>query len=108
FKPYVIKKIEDVDGTVKAEYGPKLMIDAQKKDSPDDVAISAKTFQIVKEGLNKVFDGPRGTGKSFRINGLNMAGKTGTVQLFQVAADKIYAHCENRDLKQRHNGWMVA
>ena len=108
FRPYVIKKISDVDGQPRFEFGPTLLHDAQKPEFDGDVTITKQSFDIVKEGLGMVFYGDHGTGHHYMIKGLDMAGKTGTVQLFQISAEKIYQHCENRPLKQRHNGWMVA
>ena len=108
YRPYIIKEINDVDGQLRAEFGPTLMHDASKIEFPGDVTISKQSFDIVKEGLSMVFYGQHGTGHHFAIKGLDMAGKTGTVQLFQISAEKIYQKCENRPLKQRHNGWMVA
>jgi penicillin-binding protein 2 len=108
YRPYLVKKIEDIDGQVRAEFAPQILHDAKVAEGPDDVTISQETFDIVKKGLNQVFNGEHGTGHHYNIPGLEMAGKTGTVQLFQMAADKIYLHCENKPLKQRNNGWMVA
>ncbi len=108
YRPFLIKKIESLDGKIKQSFNPQLIRDAQKKDKEEDVVIDPATFKIVKEGLTRVFAGEHGTGHSFRIPGLEIAGKTGTAQLFQLSAENIFAKCENKPLKQRHNGWMVA
>jgi len=108
YKPYVLKKVTDVDGTVRMESQPHLLHDATKPENPGDAVITPETFETVKKGLNLVFEGPHGTARHFKIPGLDMAGKTGTVQLFQLSAEKVYQLCENRPFKQRHNGWMVS
>jgi penicillin-binding protein 2 len=108
YKPYLVKKIEDIDSQKKIEFTPQIIHDARVADGPNDVTISQETFDIVKKGLHLVFNGDHGTGHHFNIPGLEMAGKTGTVQLYQMSADKIYSRCENKPLKQRNNGWLVA
>jgi penicillin-binding protein 2 len=107
FKPYVISKIQDSEGQIRKVFEPELLRNAQVKDFPGDVSISPETFAIVKKGLLQVFSEPHGTGHSARIPGLDIAGKTGTAQLFQLSAENVYARCENREFKQRHNGWIV-
>lgn len=42
--------------------------------------LSPRTLAIVKEGLRMVVNDPRGTGKSVRVRGLTVAGKTGTAE----------------------------
>jgi len=108
YRPYIIKRINDVDGKLREEFGPTLLHDAKKAEFAGDAVITQQSFDVVKQGLGLVFYGDHGTGHHYMIKGIDMAGKTGTVQLFQISAEKIYQHCENRPLKQRHNGWMVA
>lgn len=108
YTPYVVSKIEDADGKMKREFLPKLIRDAQKKDFPGDVSISPETFEIVKRGLGEVFSGDHGTAHAFKIPGIQIGGKTGTAQLYQLSAETVYASCEKREFKQRHNGWLVA
>jgi penicillin-binding protein 2 len=108
YRPYVIKKIHDAEGAVRTEFEPQLLMDAQNPATPDSPHISAENFHVVKKALGLVFGGQRGTAHAHRIPGVDIGGKTGTVQLFQLSADAIYSKCEARDLKQRHHGWMAA
>jgi penicillin-binding protein 2 len=41
------------------------------------------------------------------IPGVDFVGKTGTAQVMQISADKIYQHCENMKFNERHNGVFV-
>jgi penicillin-binding protein 2 len=108
YRPYVVKKISNFDGTNTVELQPQLMRDLRQGDSATGVTIDPATFEVVKEGLRQVYQGPRGTAQIFRLPGIESAGKTGTAQLFQLTADTVFARCEARKLKQRHHGWLVA
>jgi penicillin-binding protein 2 len=85
-----------------------MLRDLSKGDPVTGVKVSPETFAVVKEGLRQVYHGSRGTAQAYRVPGIEAAGKTGTAQLFQLTADQVFARCENRKLKQRHHGWMVA
>ncbi|MBK9293298.1 MAG: penicillin-binding protein 2 [Oligoflexia bacterium] len=108
FRPYLIKKIESIDSKVLKVTSPHLIHNAQKKENENDVTISHETFQIVKQALVDVFEKEHGTARGYKIPGLHIAGKTGTVQLFQLTAETVFAKCENKPLKHRHHGWMAA
>ncbi|MCX7979035.1 MAG: penicillin-binding transpeptidase domain-containing protein, partial [Bdellovibrionaceae bacterium] len=55
-----------------------------------------------------VANGERGTARWWKVPGVQMAGKTGTVQTMSFSADQIYTKCETRPLHLRHHGWYVA
>ncbi len=107
FRPFVIKKILDTDGKVVRENSETLVRDLTKL-QPNGIKISPETFRVVKEGMRRVVQGDRGTARSIRLPGVEMAGKTGTAQVMGFSADQIYAKCENRPIHQRHHGWLIA
>ncbi len=67
-RPHLIKGIGD-QKIVKAEYTEKIF-----------AGVDAAHYEPVIEGLSQVVNVPGGTAYSVRINGIEMVGKTGTVQ----------------------------
>jgi penicillin-binding protein 2 len=99
YKPFIVKQIESTDGHSMKEFQPDVL---------SKFKISPRTLDLVKQGLWNVVNTPHGTAYSQRLSGMDVAGKTGTIQLFRIAADKIYQRCENMRFKDRHNGMFVA
>jgi len=107
YKPFVVKKVVNNNGEVLKEYQPELVKDLSQPQE-DGTHIDLENFEIVKKGLKLVANGDSGTARWYKIPGVEMAGKTGTVQLFSLSADQVYSKCENRPIRQRHHGWYVA
>lgn len=72
-KPYLVKKIEEIDIS-RVEKRP--------------LGISEETLKIIRDGLIGVVNDSRGTGRKAAVEGLVIAGKTGTAQ---TATDKTHA-----------------
>ncbi|MDR3606484.1 MAG: penicillin-binding protein 2 [Oligoflexia bacterium] len=98
WKPYLVKSVESFEGKTLKEF---------KSEEMGQTHLHPKTVELVKEGLWGVVNTPHGTAYSSRIPGVDFAGKTGTVQNFRIAADKIYQKCENMKFEDRHNGFFV-
>lgn len=107
FRPNVVRKVIDTNDQVIKEFQPELVRDLSEPQE-DGTHIDMENFEVVKKGLRAVANGDRGTAKWWKVPGVEMAGKTGTVQLFSLSADQVYAKCENRPLRQRHHGWYIA
>lgn len=107
FRPNVVRKVIDTDDQVIKEFQPELIRDLSQAQE-DGTHIDPENFETVKKGLRMVSNGDRGTAKWWKVPGIEMAGKTGTVQLFSLSADQVYSKCENRPLRQRHHGWYIA
>ncbi len=104
YKPFLVKKILNIDGTELMETQPQIKLDASK----GDVKIDKETYEIVKKGLWSVPNGAHGTATIAKIPGIDVSGKTGTVQLFSLSADEVYKKCIYRPINQRHHGWFVS
>lgn len=105
-RPFVIKKIVDVNGHVIKENSPEILRDLTQP-QVTGVSISPNSFKVVKEGLRRVVHGERGTGRGLKVPGVEMAGKTGTAQVMSFSATDIYSKCQYKPIHQRHHGWFV-
>lgn len=81
-------------------------------ETPEDMGLSTKWVNLVREGMIAVVNEPGGTafGKKLRGPGLSMAGKTGTVQVRHISKEEHAAGViKNEDLpwKRRDHGWFV-
>jgi penicillin-binding protein 2 len=98
YKPYLVKSVESYEGQVLEEFHPEVM---------DKAPLTGKTLELVKEGLWGVVNSPHGTAHNIFLPGMDMAGKTGTAQVVNIAGDKIYQSCFNMKFRDRHNGVFV-
>lgn len=98
YRPFIVKKIESSEGKVLKEFHSEVL---------SQVHLNPKTVELVKQGLWGVINSPIGTGYSQRIPGVDFVGKTGTVQVIRLAADKIYTKCESMKFHDRHNAIFV-
>ncbi|PWU22313.1 MAG: penicillin-binding protein 2 [Bdellovibrio sp.] len=106
-RPFVVHRVKDVDGKVLKENQPQILRDLTQTQSTG-IKMSQGNFKVVKDALKRVIQGHRGTARSVRIPGIEMAGKTGTAQVMGFSASDIYTKCENRPFHQRHHGWFIA
>ncbi|MGE0527422.1 MAG: penicillin-binding protein 2 [Bdellovibrionales bacterium] len=106
-KPYLIKRILNQESKVVKEFEPEVLRDATKPNEYE-VTIEPSAFKTVKEGMRRVVEGARGTARRYKLDGVEMAGKTGTTQVRSFSADEIYNRCDLRPVHQRHHGWFVA
>jgi penicillin-binding protein 2 len=98
WKPQLVKKIFNKAEVLK-EFTPQLLWEFN---------IRPKSLEILHKGLYQVVNERKGTAWWFRGKGTHMAGKTGTAQVMNISADKLYDKCEKRPYEARHHALFVA
>ncbi|MBF0203470.1 MAG: penicillin-binding protein 2 [Desulfamplus sp.] len=99
YRPKILKSIQDYNQS-KTSY-----ID-MKPEVLGGLPASKQTLKLVKEALLKVVDSESGTARLIRIEGIDIAGKTGTAQVFTLTK-------RDRDSKRkldyhlRDHAWFV-
>ena len=97
YRPYLVSKVESVDGATVREYGPELIRNIELK--PD-------TLKRVREALADVVSGPGGTGAAARSPTVSIAGKTGTAQVVEMKGG--YVKTEQLAYFNRDHAWFVS
>jgi penicillin-binding protein 2 len=97
FRPYLVSKVESLDGATVREYGPDLIRTIELK--PD-------TINRVRKALTDVVHGPGGTGGAARSPLVQVAGKTGTAQVIEMKG--AYLKSEQLSYFNRDHAWFVS
>ena len=97
YRPRIVKTIKDGQGLVIKKNEPEIT---------GGLPASKETLDIVRNGLLKVVQGERGTAGRIRLKDIEIAGKTGTAQVYSM---KKNDKRKTEDLKYslRDHAWFV-
>ncbi|MES2201855.1 MAG: penicillin-binding protein 2 [candidate division FCPU426 bacterium] len=71
WKPHLVSRVTSPEGELVSEVKPQKM---------GQVALSPETLRLIQRGMTKAVDERRGTAWRARVEGVSVAGKTGTIQ----------------------------
>jgi len=99
YQPHVVRYVDRVqkDGSYKRFRVPSRVLHS--------VELSPSAVQAVREGLWKVVNEEGGTGGNARVEGLDISGKTGTVQVVRQIG---WIKAENLPFKYRDHAWFAS
>lgn len=97
FRPQLVEQVTDPDGTVVARFQPEVL---------DEIKGMDGYLDLIRQGLVGVVNGPHGTARGAKLEGITVAGKTGTAQVVKVAT---YKHLKEEDIpyKFRDHAWFT-
>lgn len=97
YRPRIVKTIQNSRGDIVREVKPEIK---------GGIPAGRETLGIVKTALLDVVQGERGTARGIRIKGVEIAGKTGTAQVFSIKKDEDIEQ-EDLDYNLRDHAWFV-
>lgn len=99
YRPYVVAKVEDVNGRAIKTFGPELLSNHK---------VNPEYLKSIESGLARVINDPGGTAFNFaRSKELKISGKSGTTQVISIAREDIFKPCQNLPFEKRHHAWFV-
>jgi penicillin-binding protein 2 len=93
FRPHLLKKLMDGDVVV-SEEPPEIRADLEAE------GLTRAEIEMIRKGMWKVVNGPGGTAKAAQITNVEVAGKTGTAQVWRTT--------EKKKVVKDNNTWFVA
>ena len=99
WKPFVVRQVTSPQGEVLYRHQPDII---RKLPIPKEI------FDIVRDGLREVVNGPRGTAKKAALAEVIVSGKTGTAQAVRLNLTGRKTKPEDLPRQYRDHGWFVA
>jgi penicillin-binding protein 2 len=97
--PQIVERIEDIHGIPIMEFPPLEV---------GDVNVSPATMQFIREALKGAVNEPHATGWACALQGITVAGKTGTAQVIRLPKDFKRGDMDQMPLKLRDHAWFIA
>jgi penicillin-binding protein 2 len=97
FVPQLVETVRDADGKKVEQFKPKEV---------RDLSGLGKYLALIRQGMVGVVNGEHGTARNARIDGITVAGKTGTAQVVKIAQYRGMKD-ENIPYKYRDHAWFT-
>ncbi len=98
YRPRIVTAVRDCNGQVFKQIEPEIT---------GGLPVSPHNLSLVKKGLLKVVHGDRGTARRIRLKDIEIAGKTGTAQVYSRKAGETFKNKKLGRTLQDH-AWFVA
>ncbi len=95
--PQLVESVSDSDGKTIEHFKPK---------DVKELTGYGKYLALIRQGMTGVVNGEHGTARNARINGITVAGKTGTAQVVKLAQYRGLKD-ENIPYKYRDHAWFT-
>ena len=94
-RPSIIKAGQDFSGLIQNWDGQGEKDGGRLLEYAEDLTIQNRYLEMIRYNLYRVFNSPGGTGYTSRLDGIDMAGKTGTAQVISQRKTQNKAHLEH-------------